>query len=79
LKYILQVGLETDLVLFSLMDKIKDIFSQDVENENFKDTTRFKLIEYRKIKDCFTYLEGVDNRSGKSDWLDKQWVLEHKK
>jgi len=78
-KYILQVGLETDIGLWELMDRIKDMFSPDVEHDTFKDTTRFKLIEYKEIKDCLTHLEGVDNGSGKSDWLDKQWVLENKK
>ena len=78
-KYILQIGLETDLDIFPLMDKVKDMFSQDVENDNFKETTRFKIIEYKEIKDHVTHLEGVDNGSGYSDWLDKQWVLEHDK
>lgn len=63
---------------FPLMDRIKEMFSPDVENDNFKDTTRFKLVEFKEIKDEFTYLKGIDHGSGGSDWLDKQWVLEHK-
>lgn len=78
-KYILQVGIETDLDMFPLMDKIKNIFSKDVENNNFKDITRFRLIEYKEIIDRFTHLEGVQNGSGYGDWLDKQWIQEHKK
>lgn len=64
---------------FPLMDRIKEMFSPDVENNNFKDTTKFKLVSYKEIKDEWTYLKGIDNGSGGSDWLDKQWVLEHKK
>ena len=79
MKYILQIGLETDLDLFPLMHKVKSMFLRDVENNNFKDVTRFKIIEYKEIKDCMTHLEGVDNGSGYGDWLDKQWIEEHKK
>jgi len=65
-KYILQIGLETDLDLFPLEDKIKSLFLPEIDKGTFKNHIVVKQTQYEKIEDQFYELVGIKNHSGGS-------------
>jgi hypothetical protein len=65
-KYILQIGLETDLDLFSLEDKIRELFQPEIEKETFRNYIVVKQCQFEEIKDEFYDLVGIHNHSGGS-------------
>jgi len=65
-KYILQIGLETDLDLFPLEDKIRKLFLPEIKKGNFSNHIVVKQCQFESIKDEFYDLVGIHNHSGGS-------------
>jgi hypothetical protein len=66
LKYILQIGLETDLDLFLLEDKLTEMFLEEIREGTFSNHIVVKQVQYDKIEDEFYDLKGIKNHSGGS-------------
>jgi len=58
MKFIIQVGLDTDMELFDLRDKIEKMFLDEINNDSFSNHVIVKMIAYDKIFDKFYDIEG---------------------
>lgn len=63
-KYILQIGLETDIGLFDIADKLREIFLKEIDKKTYRNHVIVRLTIYEKIEDQLTKLEGINNGSG---------------
>jgi hypothetical protein len=77
-KYILQIGLETDLDLFPLEDKLTDMFLAEIMEGVFKNHIVVKQIQYDAIEDRGTELVGISNHSGGSFHISDETEPFHK-
>ena len=66
MKYILQIGLETDLDLFPLEDKLTEMFLAEIKKGTFSNCVLAKQCQYELIEDHMYELKGVRNGSGGS-------------
>jgi len=66
MKYILQIGLETDLDIFDLENKLKEMFIPYIWSRTFTNSILVKQIQYDLIEDHTYDLKGVRNHSGGS-------------
>lgn len=66
MKYIIQIALETDLDVFPLEDKLKEIFLPEIKKETFSNHIIVKQCQYDDIEDHFYDLVGKRNHSGGS-------------
>lgn len=65
-KYIIQIGLETDLDIFPLEDKLREMFLPEIDKGTFSNCILVKQCQYEIIENHFYELEGVRNHSGGS-------------
>jgi hypothetical protein len=70
-KFILQVGIESDLDLMDLRELIVKILKPYNDNDTFKGMTWGALTQYEKIEFCVTHVEGTNNGSGCNFWMEK--------
>ena len=64
MKYILQIGLETDLGIFDLEDKLKEMFLPYIWSNTFTNNILVKQCQYDLIEDHMYELKGIRNHNG---------------
>jgi hypothetical protein len=65
-KYKIQIGLETDLGLFELADKLRSFFKPELgEAKTFKEYISARMVQYQELDESDPYeLVGKNNSSG---------------
>jgi hypothetical protein len=80
-KYLLHVGVETNLELFQLRNKLERMFLDEIRKHNLRNHVAIRMTQYDKIIDHKISLQGLNNKSGMSfNIINKasptEWMLD---